>query len=318
METRDPTRRCRPVSPPVIRLVVASALVAVVVGVVPQVAHAAASGGDGPGGTITVGASDGGTVGGEPGGPGTGVGGGGSGPSPWLCTSTELTLNDEGGFAPGGPTPGSWYSVTCENVSTGASTTETEWIPDPPTAQAPAVDPHAVALQAEASLRLPTPAVHFDPAGQSVVNLPTWLWIDRGIWHPASVTASVGPVSATAVATPVSVTWTMGDGGSTTCDGPGTPYDPELASSSQSTSCFYTYAVSSAGQSTLAGGADDDAFKVVATIDWSVTWTAQGAAGGGTLPPLVTSSSALVPVEQVESLDTLAGFFGSPPPIGGQ
>jgi hypothetical protein len=214
-----------------------------------------------------------------------------------------LTLNDEGGFAPGGPTPGSWYSVTCTNQSTGASTTETEWIPDAAAAETPAIDPYSVARQAERSLRLPPPSLQFNPSALSVVNLPTWLWIDGGIWHPFSVTASVGAVSATAVATPTSVTWAMGDGGVTICDGPGTPYNPQLPANEQSTSCDYTYLASSEGQPSPDGNPDDDAYDVVTTIDWSVSWSVQGAAGGGKLPPLSTSSSKPVRVEQVESVN---------------
>jgi hypothetical protein len=215
-----------------------------------------------------------------------------------------LTLNDEAGFAPGGPTPGSWYSVTCTNQSTGASTTQTEWIPDETSAETPAIDPYSVARQAERSLRLPAPASQFDPSALSVVNFPTWLWIDAGIWHPFSETASVGTVSATAVATPTSVTWTMGDGGVTSCDGPGTPYVPEQPSDQQSTACDYTYLTSSDGQPSADGNPNDDAYDVVATIAWSVAWSVQGAAGGGELPPLTTSASRPVRVEQVESVNT--------------
>ena len=253
---------------------------------------------------MTVGASDGGTSGGAPGTPGGGTGAGGAGGSPWLCTYTILTLNDEGGFAPGGPTPGSWYSVTCTNQSTGASTTQTEWIPDQTSAATPAIDPYSIARQAERSLQLPAPLSEFNPPAISVVNLPTWLWIDGGIWHPFSVTASVGTVSATAVATPTSVTWTMGDGGMTTCDGPGTPYVAEQPSDQQSTTCHYTYLTSSGGQPSGDGNPNDDAYNVVATIDWSVTWSVQGAVGGGDLPPLTTSSSRPVRVEQVESVNS--------------
>ena len=167
--------------------------------------------------------------------------------SPWLCVYTELLLNDGAGFAPGGPTPGSWYSVICTDQLTGASTTQTEWIPDKETGSIPAVNPYAVALQAENSLRLPLPTSYFDPPEVSVVNLPTWLWIDARLWHSYSVTATVGTVSATAVATPVSVTWSTGDGGIKVCGGPGRPFDPDQPPSQQSTGCSHTYTTSSAG-----------------------------------------------------------------------
>ena len=203
----------------------------------------------------------------------------------------------------GGATPGGWYSMTCNNVVTGASFNQTLWIsgqtPSPPT---PAVDPRALALQAERSLQLPTPAVHFNPPGSSVVNLPTWLWVDDAMWHPYSVTASVGLVSATAVATPISVTWTMGDASVVSCDGPGLPFDVTRPASQQTTSCVHVYRISSAGGSAPDGDPDDAAFTVQATVSWAVEWSAEGSPGGGALPTLTTSASTRLRVEQVESI----------------
>jgi hypothetical protein len=280
----------------------------------------AVSGGDGPGGTVNVGASSGGSTGplpgglGGPGGTGTATGGAGS---PWSCTYLKLLLNDEGGIAPGGPTPGSWYSMTCTNAVTGASFNQTLWIADQaPSPGTPAVDPHALALQAERSLQLPAPAMHFNPSETSVVNLPTWLWVDTSIWHPFSVTASAGSVSATAVASPASVTWTTGDGGVVVCDGPGVPFDGSLPASGQTTDCAHVYRVSSAGQPAPDGDPNDASFAVVATVSWSVRWTALGAPGGGSLPALTTSSSAGLRVQQVESILSSAFSTGSRRPAG--
>jgi hypothetical protein len=298
----------------------------------PAAAMVSVSGSDGPGGTVSVGASDGGSSPGTSGsttgtgrsgpsapsrnGSGSGGSGGGQGTaggSPWSCTSTSLLLNDEGGFAPGGPTPGGWFSVTCINRVTGASTTETEWITSQaaatptatpvPSAATPTVAPRVLALQAERSLRLPTPVLHFNPAAASVVNLPTWLWVDPSVWRPLSVTASAGPVSATAVATPESVTWQMGDGGAVVCAGPGRPFDPALPAGSQVTGCEYAFRTSSLGQPAPAGDPDAAAYAVRATITWSVSWTAQGAAGQGVLPPLTTAGTSAVRVVQIESIN---------------
>jgi hypothetical protein len=219
--------------------------------------------------------------------------------------------------------------VTCIDVSTGASTTETEWIADeaaPPTATpaqapVPAVDPYSVALQAENTIDLPRPTIHTDPAGSAVVNLATWLWIDRPEWHPYSVSATVGPVTATAVATPVRVTWSMGEGDIVTCTGPGTPFDLDRPASSQATDCSFTYRVASAGQTGQTGqtgpdGAAGGSFVVSAAIDWSVSWSAQGAAGGGTLPALVTTASSRLRVEQVESINSYQALAGTSPSEG--
>jgi hypothetical protein len=276
--------------------------------VAPQAARAGLAIGGAGSGTISVGVGDGGTSPGSPGGGTGGTGGSGVGgapaPNPWTCTYLKLELNDIGGFAPGGPTPGSWYSVTCINRTTGASWTQTEWIADQAPASAPPVDPHALALEALKSLRLPAPTGHFYPAGTAVVNLATWLWIDNDIWQSQSVTATAGAVSASVVATPVSVTWSMGDGGAVTCAGPGLPPAAIEAQGGSDPACSYTYLESSAGQPSSDGNPDDGAFSVQATVAWMVSWSAQGAAGGGSLPSLFTSTAYRLRVEQIESINT--------------
>ena len=230
----------------------------------------------------------------------------GSGPS---CRYIPLPAADAAAAA--GQDPGQWTFIVCpgdkESVFTGVlSWFRTTFQPlraAPAVTPAPPVAARSVALQAESSLQLPPPAIAMNPAPFSVVNLPTWLWVGPDVWRTFSVTASAGGVRATATATPVSVVWTMGDGGSVTCTGPGTAYDPALSPEMQSTACAYTYRRSSAGQPSHEDP-NDAAFPVTATIVWDVTWHAFGAPGGGSLPPLRTSSSTSVRVEQIESVET--------------
>jgi hypothetical protein len=261
------------------------------------------------GGTISVGVSTDSSSGGSPGAAAATVSApstasNSSAPSSaTICTSTVLTLNNQLGPPPGVTTPGSWYSITCSGPT--SSTTQNLWIsagtPAPP---APTVDPRTVALQAENELHLPSPVVSFNPANAAVVNLPTWLWVNPAIWHPYSITATVGGVAATATASPVSVTWSMGDGDSVGCGGPGSVYQPELPSSAQTTNCSYVYPMSSAGQASPNGSSDQSAFTVTATVAWQVSWTVQGATGGGVLPGLDTTARASLPVMQVESVNS--------------
>ncbi len=272
-----------------------------VLGGQPAWAGVVASAGDGPGGTVSVGASAAGGTAGAPG--GRSGGSASSSGSPWSCTYTYLALNNEGGMPSGGPLPGAWYSVTCVDLAIGVQSTETEWISSRPGGVTPPVDPRAVALQAERSLVLPRPLIHTDPSGTALVNLPTWLWIDPALWHPDSVTATVGPVSATALATPTSVWWSTGDGGGTHCDGPGIPYD--ALAPERTTLCSYQFSRTSAGQQSPDGHPDDAAFVITATVTWSITWSATGAVGGGQLPPLFTSGTGLLRVAQVESVNTI-------------
>ncbi len=138
-------------------------------------------------------------------------------------------------------------------------------------------------------LPLPVPQIRLNPPAGSaqLVSLPTWLWLDPATWGARSATASVPGLSATVTAVPVSVTWTMGDGGQVVCRGPGTPYDPKRPEAAQHPSCSYTYRHAA------------DAYQVTATTTWRVTWVAHGVPDGGTLPPLARTSPA-TPLRVVE------------------
>ncbi|HLX89456.1 MAG TPA: hypothetical protein VKR22_13495, partial [Acidimicrobiales bacterium] len=140
-----------------------------------------------------------------------------------------------------------------------------------------------MAAQAASHIRLPVPNIATNPASFSVVDLPTWLWIDPSIWHPYTATATAGGVSATATARPVSVRWDMGDGSApVTCNGPGIAYEADLPASQQRTGCSHTYLRTSLGQP----GPDPDAgaFLVSATITWDVSWTSSSQRGGSLSP----------------------------------
>ncbi|HVA05624.1 MAG TPA: hypothetical protein VNG12_02670 [Acidimicrobiales bacterium] len=256
------------------------------------------------GGTVTVTVSSSGSSGGSST-PGVGAGttvSTGSGPA---CTYTLLSTEGVPGLASGGPTSGSWYLISCPHGGLGFVGTQVFWVPTvasvPPTRPV-VVAPSAVAAQAAASIALPVPSISTNPAPFSIVNLPTWLWIDSSIWHAYSATASVGAVTATAVATPESVSWSMGDGSSSVeCSGPGTPYRTDLSAASQHSSCTYTYSSPSSGPN---ANSNDGAYPVTATIYWTVTWTGTSGAGG-TLPTLETSAGTRIRVEQIQSVDTV-------------
>lgn len=129
-------------------------------------------------------------------------------------------------------------------------------------------------------------------AATAYVGIPTWLWL-QGRW--AAVTsppAAVAGESVTATATPTSVSWSMGDGHSTVCNGPGAPYS---SSDPSDPPCGYTYRVDSSGQPQDGPAANDRYFAVRATVTWAVTWTCTGAAcdqDGGSLPALPIASPA--------------------------
>ncbi len=136
----------------------------------------------------------------------------------------------------------------------------------------------------------------------SVVNLPTYLYLNPGAWKTFTATATAGTVSATVVAIPEEVIWTAGDGGSVTCDGPGVPYNSTWGNTpppASSGACTYTYSDTSADQP---GGT----YALSATVWYDATWTSvnAGGAGGdlGLVPgPTVTEQVA---VQQIASVIT--------------
>ena len=111
-------------------------------------------------------------------------------------------------------------------------TTSVQYFPPGAAPPPPGVPVAQLGVEAVALLPLPVMATGSAPgaAGRAFamtfVNLPTFLWVDNAQWHPVSATANDGVKAVTATAVPASVVWTMGDGGSTTCAGPGVAWRP--------------------------------------------------------------------------------------------
>jgi hypothetical protein len=271
------------------RRLIAPVLVVLVVLLTPSVAR-----GDGSGDAF----NDGTQVGADAGNSGSG-GGGGSGGGHSNCTYEPLDAEGiaaaeglaKGGYGPQpGTGPGTWYRKICYDAN-GQSTGTVVWLPA-------AVDPAVLAQQASDRAPIPLPDVHLNPpeGGEQVVNVVTWLWIDKSVWQPVSADASAGGVTVTATAVPESVTWNMGNGDTVNCAGPGTAYDPNRPSSEQHTDCSYVYRHSSSS-------APDGAFTASATITWHVTWTAVGVAGGGDLGQASRTTTFAVRVAEIQAVN---------------
>ena len=206
---------------------------------------------------------------------------------PYGCTYTVEPASVQQLLGPGGSGSGQWVLPYCKGPG-AIDPLPPVWAatgqPPPP---APAVNPAAVGQQAVSKLAMLSPAIEMapPPGAMQLVRVATWLWINPGAWQALTASASAGPVTATATARPVKVVWTVGNGDTVTCDGPGTPYSP--AAPNATTNCSYTW-----GQ---AGG-----YQVTATLYWSVTWTATGAPGGGNLG-LQAGPAARVAVTVTES-----------------
>lgn len=193
----------------------------------------------------------------------------------------------------GGPTPGQWVDPVCAGPGT-IDPMPVVWVTTAAGQPvAAAVNPAVLAQQAVSQLPLPRPSIEMAPPPDrdQLVNVSSWLWVDRAAWRSLSATAAAGPVSATATAAPAEVVWSMGDGHSVTCDGPGVPYDS--SDPNATTYCSYTWTSSSAGQP---GGV----YRVSVTVYYRASWSATGAPGGGSLG-LVAGPSSTVAVAVAES-----------------
>ncbi|CUU61058.1 hypothetical protein Ga0074812_15418 [Parafrankia irregularis] len=192
---------------------------------------------------------------------------------------------------------GAWYVYRCTSGGEqDALYRAPVWIPD--AAAGPAPDPEALAEQARSQLRLSSPPIVMNPSVDQLVGLPTWLWLDAAGWNQVAATAAAGGVSVTAVAKPVQVTWSLGDGGTVTCTGPGTPFPDGANPKNASPDCGYTYRRRSLD---TPGGT----FAVTATVRWDVTWAGAGQAGA--FPGLTTVSTTAARVIDVPALTTGGG-----------
>ena len=195
------------------------------------------------------------------------------------------------------PPAGAWYVYRCSGPGVHDGLYRAPiWLPDGQVPAAAALpSPQELADQARAQLRLPTPRIQANPPGDKLVSLPTWMWLDRNSWGARQATAAVPGVSVTALATPTTVSWSMGDGEDLTCSGPGTPYPAGGDPRAPSPDCGHTYRRSSAAVPELH-------FAVKATVHWMVTWS--GAGANGTFPDLTTSAIAAFRVAEVQALGT--------------
>ncbi|WP_225638387.1 ATP/GTP-binding protein [Streptomyces solaniscabiei] len=247
--------------------------------------------------TVTVCAEDGASRSGSSGSSGTPAGayssngkgeGGSSAPK---CTYTLLVpqppdsnLAMQEGKKRGGK--GAVYQVNCpENGRVGVV-----WVPDGEQAPAqPAVDPEVLAQRAVDSMKLTGPDIASPrPDGRYTVGVPMWLWVRQGgtTYGPATATASAGAVTVTATAKVTSIRWTMGDGATVTCAGPGTPYRGSEGMA-DSPDCGHRYTRTSSGQ-------PGERFPLTATSTWTVDWeVAGGGADSGQFTEIRTSTAGV-------------------------
>ncbi|MFB6534836.1 hypothetical protein ACFCY8_21385 [Streptomyces noursei] len=154
-----------------------------------------------------------------------------------------------------------------------------------------------VAQRAVEQLKLPRPVIRMSPREDlaQVVHVPTWMWVERKTWGPVTSSAAVNGVKVTATARPRAAVWSMGEGGSVVCRGPGTPYSDRFDPKAASPDCGYTYERASVS-------VPDRAFRVSVRVIWDVKW--EGGGRSGAVPGLVMTAERRLAVDEVQAVVT--------------
>ena len=230
--------------------------------------------------------------------PGSGSGGGtpsgGGSSSPSNCTYNFVAVEagtpifDVDGTPINTDRSGKWYEKQCGSVYYGL-------IFVPAGTAGPVVSPRDVADGVLDRMNLPLPQPRISPAGDQLVNLPMWVWLEG--WTTRQESASVPGVSVTVTAKPTKAVWTFGDGTTLTCQGPGVAWTP---TSPPNPPCGHTFKRSSATTR-------DRTYSVKVAITWNASYTVAGGAGGGPLPAVVRTTEFAVRVAEVQAVNTQNG-----------
>lgn len=158
------------------------------------------------------------------------------------------------------------------------------------------VDVDALALEARESVPISAPPMATSPPAdrELYTQVQTWLWVDEDWWTPYSASANAGRVSATVTARPVMTDWTMGDGGSTACAGPGVEWHRGMDDSE--TYCSYVYQRSSSGEA-------EGTYALSVTVEFEVTWESN-VGSGGSLSAVTRSATRQVTVGEIQAIET--------------
>ncbi|ADJ48817.1 hypothetical protein AMES_6991 [Amycolatopsis mediterranei S699] len=160
----------------------------------------------------------------------------------------------------------------------------------------PQVSPAALAEQAISEMGLSAPDIRLAPPADSphgaTIGFPVWMWTARreATVGPVTRTASAGSITVTATATLAKIDWSMGDGITVSCPGPGAEFTDGLAGQPSPT-CGHVY------RDLVAGGVAG----IDATSRWEIRWSGGGQSAFRTM---ALTSSAQLPVREIRTLNT--------------
>lgn len=160
----------------------------------------------------------------------------------------------------------------------------------------PQVSPAELADQAISEMRLSAPDIRLAPPASSphgaTIGFPVWMWTARReeTTGPVTRTASAGSITVTATATLARIDWSMGDGATVRCAGPGDAFTDDQAGR-PSPSCGHSY------RDLVPGGTA----AVDATSHWEIRWSGGGQSAFRTM---ALTSSARLAVREIRTLNT--------------
>ncbi|MGA5449842.1 hypothetical protein ACPCVO_24660 [Streptomyces umbrinus] len=172
-------------------------------------------------------------------------------------------------------------------------------IPDDPNAPTP----ETLADYAYDKVKVPDTEIELKPETESTVNLPTWVWLDKGTFQEVKVRAELPGTNlwAETTAKPVSLHLVPGTGDAETypasgeCeineDGSiGTPY--KKGDAEQTPPCGITYLRATSGQP----------YALKASVTWQISWEGTGGAGGD-LPDGTFETTQDMNVQEIQSIN---------------
>lgn len=137
------------------------------------------------------------------------------------------------------------------------------------------VDPVAVATQLRVTIpyELADARIAPPPTYHTYISYKNWLWVESGQWHSVAGSQSVRGATVTLTATPSYVEWTMGNGDTVSCVGPGREWVKGMPENAP-TNCSYAYDEMEDPKG--------DTWTVSAQINYTLAWTCTGNCGGAT------------------------------------
>lgn len=179
-----------------------------------------------------------------------------------------------------------WIELGTGNV---LDTTRYYWAAAPPGADP---DPEALAQRAIARMQFEAVGIGIVPEDApgrvGLVGLPTWMWVQNptaSTVGPITEVARLGPFEVTATARLDRIEWDMGNGDTTVCVGPGTPYEDRFGKQ-ESPDCGYLFR-------------EQGRYTVTARSFWTVAWQGLGQRGTIVLNPLVRETQITIGEMQV-------------------